>query len=89
MPGNPKVYAAVQTCAITVDETGTLSVPIFNTEPITDYVTVNGTKYSGSSGPTGVHVNAGSSISWSTDTSGHLTGWKVSGYLSGIHIKTV
>ena len=76
-PGFPNQYGVSETCSITVTEAGNLSVVAFDTEPVQDTLTVDGTAYSGTSGPAGVQVSAGAVVAWSSDTSGVRAGWKI------------
>jgi hypothetical protein len=55
-PNYPSAYGNSQTCAITVYEAVLLSVVAFSTESGYDKLTVNGVRYSGTTGPGGVQV---------------------------------
>ena len=72
-PGN---YQLNERCTIEVLASGQLSsVGIFDTESNYDYLTINGHRYQGSSGPSSVAVDAGSSFTWRSDTSTTGAGW--------------
>merc|ERR1719343_1226607 len=70
-PGN---YGNNEACTITVQEVA-LTVDAFNTESRYDFLTVDGTAYSGTSGPSsGTYSGL---ISWSSDYSVVQSGWKL------------
>ena len=62
---------------ITVQATGTLSTQSFSTEYGYDYLTIDGSSYTGSRGPSGVPVRAGKTIYWRTDSSATYSGFTV------------
>ena len=64
-------------CTIAVNAAGTLTATSFSTESGYDYVTIGGQRFSGSTGPRGVSVAAGSSFSWHTDGSVTRSGWVI------------
>ena len=80
-PNYPSNYDNNQQCTITVaaHEEVTLSVTAFTTELGYDYLTVNGFRYSDTSGPEGVHVAAGSTIDFSSDHSVIRSGFEICG----------
>eukprot|EP00035_Acanthoeca_spectabilis_P014753 m.286473 g.286473 ORF g.286473 m.286473 type:complete len:2385 (+) comp16212_c0_seq1:103-7257(+) len=65
-PGN---HANNERCTISVLRNTTLRVESFVTETFYDYLTVAGTRYSGTSGPTDVAVTTSSAITWQSDFS--------------------
>jgi hypothetical protein len=84
-PNYPSRYNHNDNCAITVTahEAVTLSVTAFETD-WGDYLTVagvpyQGTRYLGTSGPDGVEVAAGASITFTSDSYGTRTGFEVCG----------
>ena len=80
-PNYPSNYDINQQCIITVaaHEEVTLSVTAFTTELGYDYLTVNGFRYSDTSGPEGVQVAAGSTIDFSSDFSVIRSGFEICG----------
>jgi hypothetical protein len=56
-------------CEFTVLRNASIYSHEFNTEGYFDNLTVSGVDYSGTTGPNGVNVVAGESITWSTDGS--------------------
>jgi hypothetical protein len=80
-PNYPSNYGNNQQCTITVaaHEEVTLSVTAFTTELGYDYLTVNGFRYSDTSGPEGVHVAAGSTIDFMSDEIIPSSGFEICG----------
>ena len=76
-PNYPSFYSNYQTCNIAVVETGRLSVEAFSTENGYDFLTVNGQRYDGTTGPNGVPVTGGSTITFSTDGSVTRSGFSI------------
>ena len=76
-PNYPSHYGDSQSCTITVHSGGILAVNAFNTESRFDKLTVNGVVYSGSSGPSGVSVSAGATITWLSDSSSTRSGFEI------------
>ena len=76
-PNYPSNYNNNQQCAITAREQVTLSVTAFDTEVGWDKLTVNGVQYSGSTGPEGVQVAAGSTITWTSDDADFFSGFEI------------
>ena len=76
-PNYPSHYGDSQSCTITVHSGGILSVSAFDTEKNYDKLTVNGVVYSGSSGPSGVSVSAGATITWLSDSSSTSSGFEI------------
>ena len=64
-------------CTIRVAANGFLTATQFNTESGYDYVTIDGTRYQGSTGPSGVAVAAGSNFTWHSDLSVTNAGWTI------------
>ena len=52
----------------------------FLTETYFDYITINNTRYSGSTGPVNVRMNAGQTMSWYSDYSVTADGFNICGY---------
>lgn len=75
----PLMYSNNAQCTFTVLESTYLSVVSFSTEPGTDYLTVGRTQYSGTTGPTGVSVTTGSTITWYSDGSIANSGFTICG----------
>jgi hypothetical protein len=80
-PNYPSNYGNNQQCTITVTAHAqvTLSVTAFTTESGYDFLTVNGVRYDGTSGPEGVQVAAGSTIFFTTDYSVVRSGFEICG----------
>jgi hypothetical protein len=78
-PNYPSDYAINQQCTITAREQVTLSVVVFSTETGYDNLTVNGVQYSGTSGPGGVQVVAGATITFTSDGLMASSGFEVCG----------
>ena len=79
-PGYPDAYGRNEDCAIDVDWQGTLLVEHFETEANGDVLNVNGNEYSGtssSSSPAAVQVAAGTTITFTSDSSSHYNGFKI------------
>jgi hypothetical protein len=77
----PDSYPNNDTCSIILLVPDTLVVRAFNTESGYDVLTVNSVPYSGnySSGPEGVNVTSGTSISWSSDHNFPMSGFEICG----------
>ena len=60
----------------------TLSTSEFNTESCCDSITVGGTRYAGTSGPSGVVMSAGDTMTWNSDGSVTQTGFTICGTAS-------
>ena len=72
---HPSNYGNSQACSIDLYGSISLSVDAFNTEVRYEFLTVGGTRYAGSSGPSsGAYPGR---ISWSTDSSVTASGWKL------------
>jgi hypothetical protein len=69
-PNYQSTYGNLQQCFITAHEAVTLSVVAFSTESWYDELIVNGVQYSGTTGPDGVQVAAGSTITWRSHSTG-------------------
>jgi hypothetical protein len=81
-PNYPSNYGIYESCTITAQVAVTLSVTAFSTEADGcqyDYLTVNGNKYCGTTGPGGVQVAAGSTITWTSDVNTGGSGFEVCG----------
>merc|ERR1712216_695714 len=79
----PSNYGNRDSCTITVGGVGTVSTEgTFSTyysdyHSSYDYLTIGSTRYHGSSGPSGVSVTDGASITWRTDYSSTRAGFKL------------
>jgi len=72
---HPANYGNNQVCQVTLYGDVSISVDAFNTESRYDYLTMGGTRYSGTSGPSsGVYSGV---ITWSSDYSVTRSGWKL------------
>ena len=82
-PNYPSYYDVNQQCNITVaaHEQVTLSVAAFDTESGYDFLTVNDVQYDHLSGPDGVQVAAGASITFISDGSKTRSGFDICGAL--------
>jgi hypothetical protein len=78
-PNFPSNYDNYQQCTITVGWRTRLSVTAFSTESSYDPLTVNGMPYSGTSGPDGVWVAAGTTITFTSDGSSTRSGFEICG----------
>jgi hypothetical protein len=84
-PNYPSYYDINQQCTITVTahEEVTLSVTAFDVEAnptcAWDWLSVNGIKYCGTSGPEGVQVAAGSTIYFTSDEVYPSSGFEICG----------
>ena len=77
-PNYPSNYANYQQCIITAREDVTLVVEAFNIGLYYAYLTVNGNYYSGtSSGPGGVQVAAGATITFTSYYYGSYSGFEI------------
>ncbi|CAK0869735.1 unnamed protein product [Prorocentrum cordatum] len=76
-PNYPQNYGSSQACTLEVNLA--LAAPIqvesFDVESYFDYLLVNGKRYYGTSGPTG--VTPLSSVTWSSDHEGTRSGWRL------------
>ena len=66
-----------EACTVEVLQTGLLSATEFQTESGYDYLTIGGTRYQGTSGPSNLPVTAGTTFSWRSDYSVTYPGWTV------------
>jgi hypothetical protein len=77
----PNNHGADQSCSINVSSSTNLDVKDFDVEASEtceyDHLTVNGTKYCGTTGPNGTSVNGGDTINWITDSSVESKGFKI------------
>ena len=76
-PNYQSTYGNLQQCFITAHEAVTLSVVAFSTESRYDELIVNGVQYSGTTGPEGVQVAAGSTITWTSDDADFFSGFEI------------
>jgi len=75
-PNFPSNYGDLSRCVITLPA-GFLYSSSFQTESWWDFLFVGGETFSGTSGPYGFEVGAGTSIYWSTDESVTDKGWEI------------
>ena len=74
----PYDYNVDESCTFQVARSAVLSVRLFVTEENLDMLTVNGQhSYSGTSGPDGLSVQAGESISWKADLTNEFQGFEI------------
>jgi hypothetical protein len=78
-PNYPSNYGDGDSCSITVLHGATLSVDYFLLETTYDYLTVDGTTYTSSTGPDGVTVTSGITITFTTDLSINYAGFAICG----------
>ena len=84
-PHYPNVYGPNQACTIFNVPPIPLSVPFFDVEGSWceyDFLTVNGVRYCGTSGPAGV-VPLDGTIQWTSDEADQYPGWKARTPTSG------
>ncbi|CAK0831427.1 unnamed protein product, partial [Prorocentrum cordatum] len=76
-PNYPQNYGTSQACTLEIDSSvaGPIVVESFYTEPVFDYLRVNGVAYSGLSGPSGITPTA--DIFWSSDFIIAGSGWRL------------
>eukprot|EP00729_Bicosta_minor_P027485 gene27485-3519_t len=72
----PNNYGSNQVCTITAPLLSKIEVISFTTESGYDWLTVNGDKYEGTSGPTNV-VLTSAQITWRSDGNTELSGWSI------------
>jgi len=72
---HPSNYGNSQGCSIELYGDIPLTFDAFNTESRYDFLTVGGTRYSGSSGPSNGAYSG--TITWATDSSVTASGWKL------------
>ena len=66
-------------CTVTANMDVYVTATYYNTENKLDYVTIGGTRYSGSTGPANVQMPAGSSLQWYSDGSVFYGGFTICG----------
>merc|ERR1719191_2198146 len=71
----PSDYPGFDSCTISTDVNAPIIVEAFSTESYFDHLTVNGVRYSGTTGPSGV-VPTGNLV-WYTDSYGSRSGWRL------------
>ena len=77
-PNHPSNHNNNEYCGITVQSSGTLNVVAFHTERTWDRFRIRGSQnYHGTTGPNGVAVEAGDSMTWSSDSSVTTGGFKI------------
>lgn len=76
-PNYPSEYGNGESCTITPQMSGVLSVTSFSTEASFDHLTIDGSEYDGTTGPDGVSVSPSTSMSWTSDGSNTDTGWQL------------
>ena len=76
-PGFPSNYGSDERCSITVEAAGYLTATTFDTENDYDKLTVDGTDYSGSTGPFNQAVPSGAAVAWESDGSVNAQGWQL------------
>jgi len=76
-PGFPSGYGVDEECPITVEAAGYMTATTFSTESLWDKLTVDGTDYSGSTGPFNQLVPSGAAVEWKSDASRTAAGWRL------------
>ena len=76
-PNYPSNYGNNQQCTIKARQYMTLSATSFSTEGCCDKLTVNGYQYSGTTGPGGVQVYSGATITFTSDGSATYSGFEI------------
>ena len=82
-PGFPSGYGDNEECSITVEAAGYMTATTFVTESLWDKLTVDGTDYSGSTGPFNQLVPSGAAVEWKSDPTGTAAGWRLCYSTSG------
>merc|ERR1712166_538895 len=62
-------------CSITVNTDGLLTATTFDTDKFHDKLVVDGTMYTGSTGPVNQAVSSGAAVAWLSETSGPPLSW--------------
>jgi len=75
-PHYPYGYLDNEECKILVTSAGKIRVDVFQVEDFWDWLEIQGTKYSGTTGPRDVEVAPGT-IKWSSDEVNRQRGWKL------------
>ncbi len=75
-PGWPWYYTHHGSCGSTVVAAAIVTAEAFETQ-FASHVTINGYRYSGTTGPSNVSVPAGATLEWSCGFSCHLNRWKI------------
>ena len=71
----PSQYGNSEACTVTIYGNFNLNVEAFSTEDRYDFLTMGGTRYSGSSGPSSGTYSG--TIAWASDSSVTNSGWRV------------
>lgn len=74
-PNHPYNYGNSEACTMHASPTAPIFVSHFSTESCCDVVVVNGNRYSGAAGPSGVAPTG--TVSWNTDGSVQSSGWRL------------
>ena len=70
-------YGNYEYCTFRAEVSMTVTTTVFGTESCCDFITIGGTRYSGSTGPMNVQVAAGSTVTWNSDGSVTGTGFQI------------
>ena len=70
-------YGSYERCRVLALRPLSVYTEEYNVETGFDYLTVNGVKYGGTWGPSGVKMAKGAALQWYSDSSGNRAGWKV------------
>jgi hypothetical protein len=70
-------YGNYEYCTFRAEVSMTVTTTVFGTESGYDFITIGGTRYSGSTGPMNVQVAAGSTVTWNSDGSVTGTGFQI------------
>ena len=73
----PSEYDPNENCSITVTADGFVFTTSFTTESGYDWLTVDGTRYSGSTGPLNQAVSSGATVTWESDYDVQNQGWRL------------
>ena len=68
-----------EACIVSARQNLYATATFFAVETYWDYITINGTRYSGTSGPANVWMNEGDTFTWSSDVSVTNGGWVICG----------
>ena len=75
--GTNSNYGNNEACTIELQQNGRVSSTEFSTEYGYDHVTIDGTDFTGSTGPDDFTVSPSTTIRWTTDGSGTRAGWTI------------
>jgi len=76
-PNYPSNYGAYESCTVYFNNPGTLSADSFSTEKGFDVVSLDGTSFSGLSGPAEMEIHTTSVLTWTSDWGTEQSGWRL------------